>query len=331
MYLPKTLIDKISTSDLVKKLFDEGALEWDNSTFTNWQACFVKGLFFTGLRRVSASQQAPLRFGSAVHEGIAYRLTGHTDDEAYQKALEVATKNDLDGCLDVRRNRKTLVSLLSSYFMHCDINNCWITPVVVNGTPVVEQGFMFPLGTVSLGGLKFFPRSDFKIVWKGKLDVLERYQGELWINDHKTTTVMGEKFIDDKVRSSQMLGYTWAARRLAEVFNEPIKGVRINALAMRSTGFEFKSFSIPYSDMTIDAWQSETLAACGNQIRFLDELLSRRADEPLTLVVPNRECCVTKYGRCSYFDVCECVPRMMAQYIGDNTLFTDNTWDPLSE
>lgn len=331
MYLPNALLSKIRKSDVVNRLFLEATLEWDNSTFTTWQACFVKGLFFTGLKRVSAAQQAPLRFGSAVHEGIAHRLSGHTDEEAYQRALEVAQENDLDGCLDSRRNRKTLVSLLSSYFMHCDINNCWITPVVVNGKPVVEQGFLFPLGTIKLDGLKYFPQTEFKIVWKGKLDVLERHQGELWINDHKTTTVMGEKFIDDKVRSSQMLGYTWAARRLAEVFNEPIRGVRINALAMRSTGFEFKVFPIPYSDVVIDAWQAETLAACGNQIRALDALLAQNPEQDTTLVVPNRECCVTKYGRCSYFDVCECVPRMMAQYIGDNTLFADNTWDPLNE
>lgn len=331
MEIPFDLKNQIEASELVKQLIANATLEWDNSTFTTWQACFVRGLFFTGLKRVSASQQAPLRFGSAVHEGIADRLRGNSDEHAFATALKVADENGLDECLDPRRNRKTLISLLNAYFLHCDMNDCWIKPVVYNGTPIVEQGFIFPLGTVALTGLSYFKDGNYSIKWKGKLDVLERYQGELWVNDHKTTTVMGEKFIDDKIRSSQMLGYTWAGRQIAFSFNEPLRGVRINALAMRSTGFEFKSFSIPYADLVISAWQAETLQACANQIRLLDAFLASGAVNDNILVVPNRECCVTKYGRCSYFDACEVYPRMLRNYIMDDTLFTDNKWDPLNE
>ena len=331
MYLPNELVLRIEQSDLVKKLSNNATLEWDNSTFTTWQACFVKGLFFSGLKRVSAAQQAPLRFGSAVHEGIAARLRGATDEVAYATALKVADENRLDECLDPRRNRKTLISLLNAYFLHCDMNGCWITPVVHGGVPIVEQGFIFQLGNVLLSDTKYFKPGIYKIMWKGKLDVLERYQGELWINDHKTTSVMGEKFIDDKIRSSQMLGYTWAGREIAKSFNEELRGVRINALAMRSTGYEFKQFSIPYANLVIDAWREETLAACADKIRQLDALMSRAHTDEFYNVVPNRECCVTKYGRCPYFEACEVYPKMLKDYIMDDTLFANNEWDPLNE
>lgn len=330
MYLVKNLMDRLEKSTLVTDLRVSQSLSFDNSTFTNWQGCFVKGVLFSGIKRVSARQQAPLRFGSAVHEGLAARLSGKSNEKALAIALHTADENKLHECLDDRRNHRTLVSLLTSYFLHCDITNSWITPVVLDDKPLVEQAFEFNLGHVMIEGLKYFNDGHYLLKWKGKIDVVERYNGDLWIVDHKTTTVMGEKFIDDKVRGSQMLGYTWAGRHFAVAFNERVKGVRINALAMRSNGFEFKMFQIPYSDVVIDAWHAETIAACVQHIRALDALLARAANSD-TLIVPNRESCVTKYGRCPYFDACDTMPVMMQRMLDDDTLFTDNVWDPLNE
>jgi len=138
---------------------------------------------------------------------------------------------------------------------------------------------------------------------------------------------MGERFLDDKLRSSQMLGYTYAAKYLSEhLFGGlPVYGVRINALAMRSSGYEFKQFDIPYPDWKLAEWQTATIAAIRSLVLQLDAFLASG------VALPTREHCVTKYGKCPYFDVCDSVPMMRDRMIFDDSYFFVSDWSPLNE
>jgi len=138
---------------------------------------------------------------------------------------------------------------------------------------------------------------------------------------------MGDKFVDDKLRSSQMLGYTYAARYLSETSfdNLPVYGARINALATRTGGYEFKIFDIPIANWKVDEWKAGVLLGMSQYIASIHTFLQTGE------VSPTRDHCVTKYGRCAYFDACECMPQMRDRMIFDDEIFAVSNWSPLAD
>lgn len=326
IYSPQFLA-AVASSPFVDEI-EKGEVTIDNSTSSQWFSCFAAGLYSGALKRMNARSRSPLAFGGAVHAGLESYFRGEA--EWRDRALADAAMTELDSLGDPRRNTSKLLDLLESYTLEYSRNpSMQFDILTIDGKPAVEKSFVVPLGQVLLEGtqLKTFVPSAVQVNWSGKLDILAKYEGALAMVDHKTTSVMGEKFVDDKIRSTQMLGYTYAARFLSrELFGGiPVFGARINALASRSAGYEFKIFDIPYPDWKVSEWQQETLAAIKALIVQLDLFLSNG------LAVPTREHCVTKYGKCSYFDVCDAAPQMRDRIIFDDDYFFKSDWSPLGE
>jgi len=325
MHYSQKLKDAVMESKFVKNL-REGIVQMDNSEFTYWDGCFASGVYYGGLRRVPARSRAPLAFGAAVHAGLEAFFLGRTT--WLEEAFAMAAKEELDECGDPKRNTRVLEQLLVSYTMeytrHVDMR---FNIINLGLGKAVEKSFTVPLGSTQVYTNNFGGDLALDILWDGKMDLLTDYDNAVWPVDHKTTTVMGEKFVDDKVRSSQMLGYTYAARYLSKTLlgDRPVGGCRINALAMRASGFEFKTFDIPYADWKVAEWQLETVNAIGDLVRRLDQFLSTGQ------VSPTRQHCVTKYGKCPYFDVCDSVPHMRDRMIFDDTFYYVSDWSPLGE
>lgn len=326
-------VRQIATSKFVEQI-GKGIVQIDNSEYITWDGCFAMGLYNGGLKRVSARSRSPLAFGGAVHQGLDtfLRYFGKMDygelvGLSMNKAMADAAVTKLDALGDPKRNTNKLQNILESYFLeYSRVPHMQFDILELDGNRVVEQSFTVPLGKVVVH-TKTWGTVEIEIIWMGKIDALTRFEGAISPADHKTTTVMGEKFVDDKVRSSQFLGYTFAARWLSQhLFDgKPIYGCRINALAMRATGFEFKIFDIPYPDWKVAEWQAETIRAIGELITSVDNFLQTGT------VVPTREHCVTKYGKCSYFDVCDAHPTMRDRIIFDDSYFFVTDWSPLNE
>lgn len=326
---------QVEDSAFVQRL-REGVVLSDNSEFTQWDGCFAAGVYNGALKRVSARSRTPLAFGAAVHAGLESYFKKETIDIGeglpqrpiwMDKALACAAEEELDAAGDPKRNTDKLADLLSAYVMEYErMPSMQFDIIKIDNIPQVEQSFVVPLGYIDLP-TPVFGHSRLEVQWSGKMDLLTRYDGGIAPVDHKTTSIMGEKFLDDKLRSSQMLGYTYATRWLAQhVFeNMPVYGVRINALAMRTSGYEFKQFAIPLADWKIAEWQSETLLSVKEKVLRLDHFL-RTAE-----IAPTREHCVTKYGKCPYFDVCDAAPTMRDRMIFDDSYFYVTDWSPLNE
>lgn len=319
----------VKASDFVTQL-ETGVIQMDNSTFTQWDGCFVAGLYNGVLRKVSTRSKAPLAFGSAVHAGIeTYLVNGFQVEDALAVAFAKACEEHLDEMGDAKRNTRTLESLLRSYFLEYSRRPAMrFTPMVHAGKPLVEASFAVPLGNVTIANLP--GRSaplQVSVIWTGKIDIVSDYEGMIAPVDHKTTSIMGEKFVDDKERSSQMLGYAFASRYLSNTLfgGKPVYGVRINALAQRTGGFEFKTFNIPYSEWQIAEWQDETLLAFEHLVRRIYSFLETG------VASPTRGHCVTKYGKCSYFDACSLMPRMREAMLQDSSYYETSTWSPLND
>lgn len=325
MKFSSTIVDLVQASAVMSRLKAEHRIQMDNTEFVDWNGCFVKGLYSGGLRKIPAYGVAPLIFGAAVHTGLKHLMLGDSVETVHETSQADATVNNLDTLLDPRRNSNTLRLLLDSYIAHINImTDERLVPVEINGTRVVEQTFSFPIGTLHFkAGELLLEEVDITVWWSGILDLLSYYRNEIWVVDHKTTSVMGEKFVDDKLRSSQMLGYTYIGRLFEKQLSKPIRGVLINALALRKNDFEFKLFPLPMAQWKIDEWQHETLHAIRSLILDLVDFLSTGE------AVPIREHCVTKYGKCKYFDLCENVPMVRERMLQDENFFTDNKWHPI--
>ena len=316
---------QVLTSRFVTQL-QAGVLEIDNSTFTQWDGCFASGIYNGVLRRVSARSRGPLSYGSSVHDGMETFFKTGDAEQGVVAALKRAEKEQLDSLGDSRRNTRILETMMRSYFLEYSRKESMRFNVLkLEGQPAVERSFSVPLGTIVIA---FMGKTlTINVVWTGKIDLLEDYGGEVFVVDHKTTSVMGEKFVDDKERSSQMLGYTYAAKWFAAsvLGGRKVGGVRINALATRSTGFEFKIFPIPYADWQIAEWKSETLLALQQLVARLDQFIYTGE------LAPTRSHCVTKYGKCSYFDVCSLMPQMRDRVLSDDSYYYTSNWSPLDE
>lgn len=320
-------LSAVSYSDFVKQI-TSGTITIDNSTFSQWQSCFVAGLKAGALRRMPTRSRTALAFGAATHVGLEALFRKFHFNEVRDmlgEALAEAATEALDNLGDPRRNTNTLSTLLESYRLEYTRRKAMqFNILTINGSPCVEQSFVVPLGSIVVV-TKRWGEVKLNILWSGKIDLLTKFEGAITPVDHKTTTVMGERFVDDKVRSSQMLGYTYATRYIArQAFGEvPIFGARINALAMRSAGFEFKTFEIPYPDWKVAEWQAETLAGLSSLVIQLDTFLSSG------IGVPSREHCVTKYGKCGYFDVCDCHPTMRDRMLFNDDYYFVSQWSPI--
>lgn len=325
MKFAPSVVEKFKHSTFIHRLLVERRVQMDNTEFVDWNSCWVKGLYSGGLRRIPAQAATPLLFGQAVHTGLKALVLRQPLEEALELAHTDATLSQLDTCCDPRRNTQMLRQMLVGYDQHVKIMPAErLVPVELNGIPVVEQTFSFPLGTIHFAAGELLAEPvDIEVWWSGIMDVLIHYAGEIYVCDHKTTSVMGEKFVDDKLRSSQMLGYTHIGRLFAEKLGKPVRGVLINALAMRSSGFEFKHFAIPMAQWKIEEWHAETMLAVKNLIRNAVEFLNSGQAAPI------REHCVTKYGKCKFFDLCESQPLLRERQLYDENLFKENPWHPI--
>ena len=339
MNLHPTILAQLAESSFAKSL-TEGELVIDNSHYETIDGCFAQGLFAYVLRLVSARGAAPLAFGSAVHAGLEHYLREyHTNtpvanrpldailDESLQAAFADAEAEGLDRVADEKRNRATLELLLRSFHVDYSMRPSRYKPVVINGEPFIEKSFKLKLGTISVR------KSPVTVYWSGKMDLLTWWNGdELWLCDHKTTSVMGPKFADDKQRGTQMLGYAWALRELLRPAGEGLspKGVLIHAIAIRSKGFEFAHFPIPFADWKLDTWREEVLAQledfCNSFLSMLDTGHQRFGQ-----VIPTRQHCVTKYGKCTFFDACEMAPAAQSRALNERGLFAISDWSPLNK
>lgn len=313
-----------------------GELCIDNSDYVGWNQCFMKGLFAGALKRQSTGSVNALSFGSAVHKAmeVIHDPLWQNETTRLEKAIEVARveaiNEGLPSCSNEKRNMESLEQVIASYYSHLKTFGAPFKPLIMrdaeSGEPysLVEQGFRLPLGSFNINA-EGFP-DTITVYWQGKIDLIafDESDNGIWIVDHKTTSVMGAQFADDKMRSNQMLGYTWAARKLTEVLGKEVKGVIINALAIRKNGFEFKTFKIPYPNWMLDEWQDECLVGC---YQLVEQLVRFTIDDQ---VVPNRESCVAKYGKCAFFDVCNAHPRMKDGLLFNAEMFKVSDFDPLA-
>lgn len=149
-------------------------------------------------------------------------------------------------------------------------------------------GVEYPVEATLAGGQKITQRLD--LVWR---DV----NGQIYITDHKLTStyVGGQGVIDRYSLSGQFLLMQHFGRAY---FGNKFGGTRINLLGCREP-YAFKRVSPESSPAA--------LAEFPTMIVETKKRIVAKDGQPMTAYLPsyNEQVCVTAYGRCSMFEVCQ--------------------------
>lgn len=215
-----------------------------------------------------------------------------------------------------------------------------LTPVKRDDKPLVEFSFALDLAMMEIDSSTFFHYGPgcltdneekeissagsipIHIKWTGICDLVATINGENWLIDHKTTSILSADFFDGFNLAMQPVGYVNAAKLAFPDLN--IAGFMVNTLACRKPsktgkGFEPHRSYLRYESWHFDEWKNDVVQLIGE---FLHNLTLNNWPKKTTW-------CVGKYGKCPYLDVCSLPPDYRLHLL-ESDQYVYNTWKPVS-
>lgn len=151
--------------------------------------------------------------------------------------------------------------------------------------------------------------------YAGKIDRIIELQGQYYVEDHKTTSRMGDYYFQQFELSNQMMGYVWIARLLMPSIK--IAGVRINAHCVLKRESKFARQIISFSDDRLEEWAH-------NYNNWIGKLKAAYEQDDFP---GNYSECDGKYRQCEYSGVCSMPPQLRERALESD--FEVNPWNPL--
>ncbi len=217
---------------------------------------------------------------------------------------------------------------------------------------MVELPFALPLFAILLPSLlvridwdgdpKTLRPGEVGVFYSGRIDLPNlKEDNQVFVMDHKTTSLLGPTFFDDKKMSAQQKGYAWSFQKLTGM---PVRGYEVNAIRIKEPPQWITNGGEPKRGgrkQNLEEWWRESLVrerfllAPGeldewhsNVIELITEFFWRYTREFFPM---KTNWCVAKYGRCPYFEVCTTQPPADRLLILNSGLYQENTWSPLKE
>jgi hypothetical protein len=297
----------------------EGTLLIDNSTIELITTCPRRYEYSSLEKKRLAEERPALSFGTAIHEALSVRylhgaefIDGPKIEEKQVAVLtnHFAANTPPDGD---HRGLNLAVECIQQY------NRAYpsepFTVAELSGKPAIEIPFVLPLTTLRSDRLGEVP-----ILYTGRIDMVVLEDNQIYVLDHKTTSILGTSFFEERSVDPAQHGYVWA---VGEASGLPINGYIINAIAVRrptKTGksLEFQRQKYYTTPAQINEWRE-------NLCLLLEELIWHydRAKMP-----QKKKWCISKYGRCEFFDVCS-LPYDQRPTMLESGMYIENTWSPL--
>lgn len=306
----------------------DGHLFIDNSFLEKLNQCPRSCEYAYLHKRIGAWANSALNFGGAIHHALAHRYTHSPDlmmsaDEEEQMRLleewflEKPNPENDHRTLDLAQ---ALIRGYNSKYQGEEFNT-----LELDGKPAVELPFAFTLYNRSI---KFNGENNYPItiMYSGRIDLPVRANGQLFVVDHKTTSMLGDTFFKGLSVSPQMIGY---CAGIEKTLGQKCDGFIVNALRVpkptKRDGMvirddDFQRLKVYLYDGQVEEWRT-------NLIDQIEEFLwhHERGYMP-----QKKTWCVNKFGTCEYFDVCQ-VPPENRELTLQTALYTDNVWSPLND
>lgn len=317
-------------------LVDGNTLLIDNSTLETFTTCPRQASYHAGLRRHSSADKSALKFGDIVHKALDARYRAcsamYAQTAEVEKVMIAVGQTEYETWSppeDDFRTFSCFVELVKKYGTDYPFESFDIVKLP-DGTPFVEIPFALPVGDLEINA-ECFVRDEsgsvslrfvgtVHVVWTGKIDLVVRNEGRLYVWDHKTTSVMGPTYFLDFELSHAMQGYNWAVQTM---LGEPVAGYVINCLGVRKptkTGkaFEFMRKVCQADPWKLTEWQQDTMYIVSD---FIENVRRQYAPK-------HTKWCFGKFGECPYFKVCSMPPEQREMMLSSGE-FQDVTWSPL--
>ncbi len=301
--------------------FYNGAYWIDNSLLSTWRECPREHEYENLEKRKAVFAKAALNYGKAMHVALAGLVLScgneYTKADLVKLNALLATHFErFPQPLDDHRQLGLAQETLKRYVKMYEIEP-W-TILQANGFPMVERLVWFP-GFMECNGV---PINVY-----GLLDLVVTKYGEVWIIDHKTTSMLGTMFDFEMQTTWQMKGYAWLFK---QAFGRMPMGYIVDAIRSLAP-----SEKIAGNGATLDKWWTDQFRRLpffvneaqlaeweDNTKQVIEEILWQhgRGFYPM-----NDKSCVTKYGRCQFYDVCT-LPQAQRLVALNSNNFEDNTW-----
>ena len=267
--------------------------------------------------------RAGLNFGGAIHEALAYRYRTCPDMPTLENENQIDTLltkwfQEKPNPPEDHRHSELASEVMKMYNSLHSVED--FSVLVHQSRPAVEVPFAFPLFT--------YTRPDgtpLKVIWCGRIDLLVRMGGMVYVLDHKTAFMLGDGFFKQEGVSDQHRGYMWAYYQACGVYPT---GYIINAIRVPRPTKKGNSLSE-------DCFQRETYQPDPAEIEEWEHNMKFIIARYLDLCYvhkffpANKLACVQKYGPCQFFDVCSLAPEHRLALLGSG-MYQDADWSPLN-
>lgn len=167
--------------------------------------------------------------------------------------------------------------------------------------------------------------------YTGKIDRIFEKDGAFFVEDHKTSSQLGDNYFKQFDPSNQMMGYAVLAQKLTGL---PIAGVRINAHGVLKTMNKFERKTILYSQERLHEWE-DNVNVWLRRLNESGERMSWTGDEPARALLAfphNYNACAGKYGQCTYTEICTYPQRLRQRMLeSPESGFSQLPWDPMAD
>jgi len=292
---------------------------------------------------VPKDESVHLRFGQEYHSAIENYDKAIAQGMSFDDAVDVAVWqllvniHDWDPDPSTRaghyKNPLTLLQLVVDYFDFYR-KDAFSTFILENGMPAVELSFRFALDWGPVAANKPLPEvlpdpADWPeggyttksqpYILCGHLDRVVTYQDDLYILDHKTTTMTpGPYYFNQWAPNNQMTLYTFAGQ---VVLGTVIRGVIIEAaqIKLEQPNAFVRGFTYRTDDL-IDEW-----------LRDLEYHLNAAEAFAEAGHWPMNDTACDKYGGCRFRDVCNKNAGVRQRFLEADfiQLPLEDRWNPL--
>lgn len=275
---------------------------------------FAKGLetarraFFEGKADQPCISYPPEREFQRTVTWTEVETEKHSQDVALHYGLQalIAAYGDYACPPESAKSLERMCGALEYYFNVWPLGDDGLLPIQLpDGRTGIEFSFAEPLEVSH-------PVSGDPILYTGRADLIGQYNGQLWVEDDKTTSSLGASWLKQWEMRSQFTGYVWASQRVGM----ELSGALVRGVSILKTKYDHAEVMTGRAAFELDRWYDQTNRDVERMIRSWKEGYWDF----------NLDHACTEYGGCSMVRICKTPnpDEWLPAY------FHQRVWDPLA-
>jgi len=288
-------------------------LALDNTILSSFRTCETLARLQYLLHWKSKYESPHLLAGSAFASGLehmrnSFFIRGESKETALAKGVIAATKAyGWADHSDTKKSWEHVLAALDYSYKTFPLEQERYKPFVLDGQSTVEYSFAMPLPIMH-------PQTGEPLIYAGRADQLVKApNGDVLLEDDKTTSQLGISFQSKWAMRSQFMGYMYQAKRYGGL---DVRGVLIRGICFYKDKIDHQEVIEYYTDFILDEWYRVTLETIQRLIKVWQTGVS---------LLDLGDACEA-YGGCPFKNICKS-PNPETWLPVD---FRQKIWDPVN-